>query len=134
MLNGGAVTPVPCSFVRPSGSRVLAAGLLGLAGLGMVSACAGDPAPPPKTAPLEVVLADCALNRPSVAPGQHALAVVGPGRVTVSDPAGNVVLTARGEEGTPADLQITARGTYDLTCEPEGGRLGEARLEVGTTG
>jgi hypothetical protein len=39
------------------------------------------------------------------------------------------VLTAPGGEEEPADLSLS-RGTYDVTCEPEGGRLGEAQLKV----
>jgi hypothetical protein len=80
-----------------------------------------------------VVLASCALNRPSVAAGGHTLAVVGQGRVTVSDPGGQVVLTARGGEPTPATLQLEP-GRYAVTCEPEGGRLGEAVLVVDAPG
>jgi len=94
-----------------------------------LAGCAGDPEPEPSSAPLEVVLDSCRLNRPSVTAGGHTLAVVGRGRATVTDPQGAVVLTAPGGEEAPADLQLGA-GTYDITCEPEGGRLGAAQLKV----
>ena len=44
-----------------------------------------------------------------------------------------MVLTARGDEATPADLTLSA-GTYGLACEPEGGRLAEAQLRVDPAG
>lgn len=91
--------------------------------------CAGDPEPEPSSAPLELVLDGCRLNRASVTAGGHTLAVVGRGRATVTDPQGPVVLTALGGEEAPTDLQLGS-GTYGITCEPEGGRLGEAQLKV----
>lgn len=112
--------------------RVLALALSALA-LSAVTGCMGDPPPAPESAPLELVLDSCSLNRPSVKAGAHAMAIVGQGRVTLSDPKGNVVLTARGDEATPADLTLSA-GTYGLACEPEGGRLGEAELRVDPAG
>jgi hypothetical protein len=99
----------------------------------LASGCGGDPAPEPSAAPLEVALDGCSLNRPTVGAGSHQVAIVGQGRATLTDPAGGVVLTARGGEETPAELQMAA-GTYTVTCEPEGGRLGEARLEVERAG
>ena len=99
----------------------------------VLSGCFGDPPPDPADAPLEVVLDGCRLNRPSVQAGTHALAVVGQGRVTVTDPSGRVVLTTRGGEGdVPAELAMT-EGTYAMACEPDGGRLGEAELVVDPT-
>lgn len=100
-----------------------------MAALAALGGCAGDPEPAPSTAPLEVVLEQCALNRSTVAAGGHSLAVVGRGRATVTDPRGEVVLTAPGGEEAPAELQLTA-GTYGVTCEPEGGGVGEAELRV----
>jgi hypothetical protein len=95
----------------------------------VLAGCAGDPEPEPSSAPLELVLESCRLNRASVTAGGHTLAVLGQGRATVTDPQGAVVLTAPGGEEAPADLQLTA-GTYGITCEPEAGRLGEAQLTV----
>ncbi len=105
------------------------AALAALAALTGLAGCAGDPEPDPSTAPLELVLEQCTLNRPSVAAGSHTVAVVGKGRATVTDPQGAVVLTAPGGEEQPAEVQLAA-GTYGVTCEPEGGGLGEAELEV----
>ena len=90
----------------------------------------GDPPPDPSSAPLEVVLDSCTLNRPSVREGSHPVAIVGTGRVTVTDPAGSVVLTARGGEETPAEVTLAGAGTYGVACEPEGGRMAEAELLV----
>jgi hypothetical protein len=100
-----------------------------VAALTTLGGCAGDPEPVRSTAPLEVVLERCTLNRPSVEAGGHTLAVVGRGRATITDPRGDVVLTAPGGEEAPAELQLTA-GTYGVTCEPEGGGVGEAELRV----
>ncbi len=105
------------------------AAALTVAALATLGGCAGDPEPAPSTAPLEVVLERCTLNRPTVAAGGHTLAVVGRGRATVTDPRGEVVLTAPGGEEAPAELQLAA-GTYGVTCEPEGGGVGEAELRV----
>jgi hypothetical protein len=124
----GAVTAAPC---RPS-TRLRLLLVAPVAAVAALSGCVGDPEPDPSTAPLEVVLDGCQLNRESVAAGGHTLAVVGRGRATVTDPGGAVVLTAHGGEETPAGIEL-ASGTYAVTCEPEGGRVGEAELRV-TTG
>jgi hypothetical protein len=78
---------------------------------------------------LEVVLDSCEVNRASVAAGGHTVTVVGQGRATLTDPQGGVVLTAPGGEEAPAEIQLAA-GTYGVTCEPEGGGVGEAQLRV----
>jgi hypothetical protein len=109
------------------------ASLCAAAAVATLGACTGgDPAPEPRDAPLEVVLDGCRVNRESVAAGGHDVTVVGRGRATVTDPQGSVVLTAPGGEEAPAQIQLVA-GTYDVTCEPEGGGVGEAQLRV-TTG
>ena len=110
-------------------TRTVVFAVAALAVLTGLAGCAGDPDPDPATAPLELVLEQCTLNRPSVAAGPHTMAVVGKGRATVTDPQGAVVLTAPGGEEQPAEVQLAA-GTYGVTCEPEGGGLGEAELEV----
>jgi len=125
------MTPVPAC--RHLDHRRLAlrtdAAALALAALGGLVACSGDPEPRPSSNGLEVVLDGCRINRASVPAGAHTVRVVGSGRATVTDPQGAVVLTAPGGEEEPADLSLS-RGTYDVTCEPEGGRLGEAQLKV----
>jgi hypothetical protein len=110
-------------------ARAAVCAVAALAVLTGLAGCAGDPEPDPSTAPLELVLEECTLNRPSVAAGPHTVAVVGKGRATVTDPQGAVVLTAPGGEEQPAEVQLAA-GTYGVTCEPESGELGEAELEV----
>ncbi|OLT41924.1 hypothetical protein BJF86_02685 [Serinicoccus sp. CNJ-927] len=81
-----------------------------------VSACLGDPPPDPASAPLEVVLDGCGLNRDEVAPGEHEVSVVGEGRLVVTDAAGQEVL--RLPDGT-STLATTAQ-TYTMTCVVEG--------------
>jgi plastocyanin len=119
---------------QPSGRRRHAtrAGATALALAAVVvgaTGCSADPAPQPRATGLEVVLDGCRVNLESVPAGAHTVRVVGSGRATVTDPQGAVVLTAPGGEEEPAHLALT-KGTYDVTCEPEGGRLGEARLRV----
>ena len=121
----GTVTAAPC---RPSPRARLPLVAL-VAAVAALGGCVGDPEPDPSIAPLEVVLDGCQLNRESVAAGGHTLAVVGRGRATVTDPRGAVVLTAPGGEEAPAGIEL-AGGTYAVTCEPEGGRVGEAELRV----
>ena len=94
-----------------------------------VAGCSGDSEPKPSSSGLEVVLDGCRINNASVPAGAHTVRVVGSGRATVTDPQGAVVLTAPGGEEEPADLSLS-RGTYDVTCEPEGGRVAEAQLKV----
>ena len=113
---------------RPLAHRVGAAALALAAVVGMAG-CSGTPEPKPSSSGLEVVLDGCRMNVRSVPAGAHTVRVVGSGRATVTDPQGAVVLTAPGDEEEPADLSLS-KGTYDVTCEPEGGRLGEARLKV----
>lgn len=105
------------------------AAALALATVVGVAGCSGAPEPVPSSSGLEVVLDGCRINVTSVRAGAHTVRVVGSGRATVTDPQGEVVLTAPGGEEEPADLSL-GRGTYDVTCEPEGGRLGEAQLKV----
>lgn len=114
---------------RPRRPRAALATAAAVAALGVLGGCMGDPPPDPSAAPLELVLQSCTLNREAVAAGGRTMAVVGKGRATLTDPQGSVVLTAPGGEESPAEVQLTA-GTYGVTCEPEGGGLGEAELKV----
>lgn len=74
--------------------------------------CLGDPPPDPNSAPLEVVLDTCTLNRPEVGAGIHNVAVVGSGKLVITDEAGNEVLSLTAGN---ADLTTTTQ-TYTLTC------------------
>lgn len=58
----------------------------------LLTACLGDPPPEPATAPLEVVMDTCGLNRDQVAPGTHDVSIVGAGQLVVTDEAGTEVL------------------------------------------
>lgn len=92
--------------------RHSARALMSAAILVAVTGCLGDPPPDPETAPLEVVLDTCALNRPEVGAGIHNVAVVGPGQLVITDEAGNEVLSLTAGN---ADLTTTSQ-TYTLTC------------------
>ncbi|HLS45155.1 MAG TPA: hypothetical protein VK045_06950 [Ornithinicoccus sp.] len=84
-----------------------------LAGLG---ACMGDPAPDPATAPLEVVLDGCILNRDEVAAGTHDVAVVGVGTLVVTDEGGNLEMSL-----TSGQMQLdTTVQTYTFVCQVDG--------------
>lgn len=107
---------------RNSAVAILAASVL-LAGTG----CLGDPPPDPETAPLEVVLDTCTLNRPEVGAGIHNVAVVGPGQLVITDESGNEVLSL-GDDGN-ADITTTSQ-TYTFTCVTASGG-GTATLESG---
>jgi hypothetical protein len=77
-----------------------------------LTACLGDPPPDPETAPLEVVLDGCVLNRDEVAAGPHEVALVGDGRLVVTDEDGDEVLSL---PGGSAEL-VTTTQTYTFTC------------------
>lgn len=81
-----------------------------------VAGCLGDPPPDPATAPLEVVLDGCQLNRDEVAPGTHEVALVGEGRLVVEDESGSEVLRLEGGAGS----LVTTAQTYALTCTVDG--------------
>lgn len=98
---------------RGSVTAIVGASVL-VAGTG----CLGDPPPDPETAPLEVVLDTCTLNRPEVAAGIHDVAVVGPGQLIITDEAGEEVLSLTAGN---ADLSTTSQ-TYTLTCITESGK------------
>lgn len=92
--------------------RAVVHALLSWCAVAAVAGCLGDPPPDPETAPLEVVLDGCLLNRPEVAAGTHDLALVGDGQLVVTDEAGKEVLSLPG--GT-ASL-VTSSQTYTFTC------------------
>lgn len=73
-------------------TRLLASGCA----LPIVAGCLGDPPPDPATALLEVVLDGCVLNRHEVAPGPHEVALVGSGRLLVTDESGEQVAALPG--------------------------------------
>ena len=84
----------------------------------LLGGCFGDAPPDPATALLEVVLDQCKLNRPQVAPGSHRIDAIryegeGPGRVVVTDENGEVMLdVASGGAG----YLTTTEQTYTFTC------------------
>ena len=80
----------------------------------VLSACLGDPPPDPATAPLEVVLEGCRLNRDEVGAGRHEVSVIGEGRLSVQDAAGSEVLSVDG--GGMASLTTTEQ-TYTFRCQ-----------------
>lgn len=114
----GAVARIAASWLSmgvldkiPTAWRAVALVPAGLILTGALGGCLGDPPPDPATAPLEVVLDGCALNRPDVAPGTHQIALVGSGELVVDDESGQEV--HRTESG--GEL-VTEEGTYTFTC------------------
>lgn len=102
--------------------------LLGAGGLPTLAGCLVDDPPDPRSAPLEVVLDGCQLNRPDVEAGPHEISIIGEGRLSVTDEAGAEVLEAGGmqvpenapaatvmPEGYPPTLLSTPQ-TYTFTC------------------
>lgn len=86
--------------------------LLGACVVAALTACLGDPPPDPASAPLEVVLDGCGLNRDEVAVGSHDVALVGEGELVVTDARGQEVLSLPG--GSPT--LVTTVQTYTFTC------------------
>lgn len=83
-----------------------------------LAGCFGDPPPDPATAPLEVILDECTLNRPDVAPGTHQVDVFryegqGPGVVVVTDEDAQQVLSV--DSGGGGEL-VTTEQTYTFSC------------------
>lgn len=72
----------------------------------------GDPPPDPESAPLEVVLDGCGLNRDEVAEGSHDVALVGEGALIVTDARDQEVLSLPGGSRT----LVTTVQTYTFTC------------------
>ncbi len=97
---------------------------LSLVGAVALGGCFGDPPPDPATAPLEVVLEGCALNRPEVTPGTHDVTVINhdkyqPGQLVVSGRDGREVLTLAVGENKQL---VTIDQSYTFTCSVGGGR------------
>ncbi len=86
--------------------------VLGGCALAVVAACLGDPPPDPETAPLEVVLDGCVLNRHEVAAGAHDVSLIGTGRLFVTDESGEQVLALPDD----ATELVTTAQTYTFTC------------------
>ena len=91
-----------------------------------LSGCFGDPPPDPATAPLEVVMDSCQLNRAQVAPGTHEVTIIGAGQLLVTDESGGEVLSAD-SDGQMAARLVTGEQKYAFTCTVDG-RRGEATL------
>ncbi|MCK0113199.1 hypothetical protein MWU75_13710 [Ornithinimicrobium sp. F0845] len=93
--------------------RARGSGVLGIAACAaLLAGCFGDPPPDPATAPLEVVLEGCLLNRAEVGAGPHDVALVGDGRLVVEDERGAEVLALPGGSAT----LVTSAGSYTVTC------------------
>lgn len=95
----------------------------GSSGSGGVVTGLGDPEPAASVAPLEVVLDTCTLNRDTVAPGEHEVALVGTGTVVITDPAGATVATL-----SQSGSLKTSAGRYTFTCQSAGAETGKATL------
>lgn len=91
-----------------------------------LSGCLGDPPPNPATAPLEVVMDSCQLNRERVAPGTHEVSIIGAGQLLVTDESGGEVLSTDSDGQKTARL-VTGEQEYAFTCTVDG-RQGEATL------
>ncbi len=104
--------------VPRSRRRLLLPAIAGAAVIGSLTGCFGDPPPDPATAPLEIVLDGCVLNRDEVASGSHEVSVIrregnGPGHVVVTDESGTEVFA---EESQGSGTFITSEQTYTFTC------------------
>lgn len=108
--------------------RAATMALVGAGALVTLQGCLGDEPPDPRSAPLEVVLDGCRLNRPDVEAGSHEISIIGEGRLRITDEAGAKVLEAGGmqipenapavtamPEGYPPTLVSTSQ-TYTFTC------------------
>ncbi|MCA0337972.1 MAG: hypothetical protein LCH66_14100 [Actinobacteria bacterium] len=84
----------------------------------------GDPEPAASSAPLEIVLDTCTINRPTVAPGSHEVSLIGSGTVAITDESGAEVATL-----TTTGAVTTAEGTYTFTCSSGGVATGKVTVE-----
>ena len=98
-----------------------------------VAGCLGDPSPDPESAPLEVVMDGCKLNRSDVAAGTHEVSVLGAGVVEISDTSGQVVLSVSSEENGQGQLQTTAQ-SYTVRCTTSSGVESSAELDSAPAG
>ena len=118
------------SMAIPRGAVATTRAALTLVGAVALGGCFGDPPPDPATAPLEVVLEGCLLNRSEVAPGAHDVVVINhdkhqPGQLVVSGEDGREVLTLAVDVH---EQLVTTDQTYTFTCSV-GGEARTSRLE-----
>ena len=109
--------------------RPLLALLTVVAGPCVLAGC-GDPPPDPATAPIEVILPGCTVNRPSIAPGDHDLSVVGTGAVRVLGPDHSELLAVDGPTSTPATLTMQDTGLHTVSCVTDAGEPKATTLRV----
>lgn len=93
---------------------------LALASALAVTGCLGDPPPDPATAPIEIVVDDCAINRSEVGSGRHSVTVIGEGQVEIADASDEVVLTVVSQDDGLGHLE-TSTQTYTVTCTSSSG-------------
>lgn len=113
---------------RPKTSAGRLSVLLMLVPVLTVAGCLGDPPPDPESAPLEIVMDGCKLNRSDVAAGTHDVSVIGAGVVEVSDASGEVVLSVSSEENGRGLLETTVQ-SYTVRCTTSSGVEGSAELD-----
>ena len=94
----------------------------------MVAGCLGDPPPPASSAPLEIIIEGCELNRSTVAAGTHEVSAVGAGLVEIVDASGQVVLSVVSEDIGQGQLETTAQ-TYTIRCTPSSGVESSTELD-----
>jgi hypothetical protein len=107
--------------------RAASAATLGIAAV--LVGC-GDPPPDRSSAPVEIILPGCSLNRPSIAPGSHEFSVVGAGTVKVLDPAHEEVAAITGPTTTPEVVTIEFLGKHTINCIADSGDPTAATLDV----
>lgn len=103
--------------------------VVGLAVVFGLSGCFGDPPPDPTEAPLEVVVADCVLNRPSVQVGRHEFSLVGDGSATVKAPDGTEAFRLD-TSSAPSPTHELTEGQWMIECSDSQGSTGSATLRV----
>lgn len=96
----------------PTARPMAARAFMSACAAAVLAGCLGDPSPNPETAPLEVVLDGCVLNRTEVAAGSHEVALIGTGRLIVTDQAGKQVLSLP----NGAAQLLTSAQSYTFTC------------------
>lgn len=118
---------------RPKTGTAGLRGLLIVVPALMVAGCLGDPPPPASSAPVEVVIEGCELNRSEIAAGTHEVSVVGAGLVEIVDASGQVVLSVSSEDVGQGRLETTAQ-TYTIRCNPSSGVESSTELDSAPAG